>query len=87
MEQEIIKWIGTCFLTMSGIAVSINIKWATQWYAYAGFLSGHIIWSVFAVILEEWALLAMNIVFCLIDIYAIYCRIKHSLKNQIPQES
>ena len=86
MESEIIKWIATAFLTVSGVLVSFSVKWATEWWPYAGFLIGHIIWSIFSITMNEWALLAMNVVFIFIDIYAIYIRLI-TINNPIGEEN
>jgi hypothetical protein len=75
MENELFKWLATLFMSISGITVSINVKWSTKWWAYIGFFIGHVIWAIFSIIMEEWALLALNVFFAFLDIYAIIIRI------------
>lgn len=80
MESEIVKWIGTIFLAISGIVISVSPKYAAEWWAFVGFLFGHIIWSIMAIIAEDYSLLVMNLLFLVLDIYAIHIRINNKLE-------
>lgn len=74
-RDEILKWLATGFITLSALQVSFNLEWAMQWWAFLGFFTGHIIWSVFAIKMREWPLLALNFTFIFIDAYAMFIRI------------
>ena len=74
MESEILKWTGTLFLGISALLVSFNMKWAEQWWAFVGFLIGHIIWTYSAIQMQDMPLIALNVGFMLVDLYAIYLR-------------
>jgi hypothetical protein len=81
-EFELFKWSATAFITISAILVSFNIKWATEWWAYVGFLIGHIIWAAAAWYMEEWALLWLNGSFIFVDFYAIYIRLNKEIGDK-----
>lgn len=81
-EFELLKWGATFFITISAILVSFNIKWATEWWAYVGFLVGHVIWSFAAWHIDEPALLWLNIAFIFVDFYAIYIRINKKIGEE-----
>lgn len=72
--DEISKWSATTFMTISAILVSFKIEWSAVWWAFIGFLVGHVIWSWYAVKTKEWALFTLNFVFIFIDLYAILIR-------------
>ncbi len=73
-EFEILKWMATAFIVVSALQVSLNINWASKWWAYVGFTLGRIAWSYFAYIMQDWPLLGLNASFICIDIYAMYIR-------------
>jgi hypothetical protein len=74
-QIEVSKWVATSFMTISAILVSFSVELALTWWAFVGFFVGHIIWSVFAFKVKDWALFALNFFFLFIDIYAITIRI------------
>jgi hypothetical protein len=80
--EELLKWAATAFITLSAIQVSFNVRWSTEWWAYVGFLIGHIIWTFAAFWMKEWALLFLNASFILVDSYAIYIRINKQTGEQ-----
>ena len=74
MENEILKWAATAFITLSALQVSLKIQWSSAWWAYIGFVIGHVCWAIAAIIMKEWALLVLNGSFIFLDLYAIYIR-------------
>jgi len=75
MDIETIKWLATIMLTMGAVFVSLSVKLSTVWWPYVCFLIGHIIWTIAAFKLQEMALLVLNVVFIVIDCYAILLRL------------
>lgn len=74
MNLSVIKWSGTFFMTLSAVAVSFSVQWAEQWWAFVGFLIGHMLWTYSSVKMKEWALFSLNFSFIFVDIYAILLR-------------
>ena len=73
--QSWIKWMGSFFVTLSGLAVTLSPEVALQPHVFFTFLVGHITWSVLAFRMKEWALLYLNVFFCIIDIIGITIRL------------
>jgi hypothetical protein len=76
-SDEIIKWLGTIFIVISALLVSVRVQWSSAWWAYVGFAVGHVIWAFSAWFLQEWALFWLNIFFIFVDSYAIHIRINN----------
>lgn len=74
ISAEQAKWLATIAMMISAILVSFKIEWATVWWAFVGFLVGHVIWCWAAVKMREWALFSLNFSFIFVDLYAILIR-------------
>jgi len=76
MENEILKWIGTLFMSISAIQVSFSVAGSSRFQSYIGFAVGHTIWAYIAYDTNEWALFTLNAGFLLVDFYAVKIRTK-----------
>lgn len=73
--QETVKWMATIFMTLSAMTVSFSVSLSASAFVFSGFLLGHILWGLSAYAMREKALLALNVGFIPIDIYAIWIRL------------
>ena len=73
--QVAFKWLATAFMAISALTVSFSVEWAGCSIAFVGFLMGHILWAMSAVPMKENALLALNVGFIPVDLYAMYIRL------------
>lgn len=73
--NQTLRWIGTTLIVSSGIAVSVSLTQAILPWAYIGFLVGHGIWAVQALLMKEQSLFALNVFLGLIDTYAVVIRL------------
>ena len=79
--EEILKWVATILITYSAITVSSSTVWATKWWAFIGFLLGHIIWSISAWYMQDHPLFVLNVVFIFVDFYAMWIRINTKIRR------
>lgn len=75
LRDTILQWTGTALITFSALLVSFSVELALVWWAFLGFLLGHIIWTVMAIDMRNWPLLGLNATFIFIDLYAMIIRI------------
>ena len=81
MDIEAIKWIATLSMAMGALLVSISVHLSSLWWPYMGFLIGHILWTFAALWAHEIALLTLNVIFIIIDLYAILLRLNIIRRN------
>jgi len=74
-KTEAFKWFGNLTAYISAILVSFSVHLANDPLTFIGFLISHVIWSVIALRMREWALFGLNFCFIPIDIYAIWIRL------------
>lgn len=75
LYQSILKWTGNLFVGGAVIIFSIAPEIGFEPSLLAMFLVGHIIWSVMALAIKEYELLALNVFFCLMDTYGFFIRL------------
>ena len=73
--NNLLKWIGTSFTALSAIIIAIEPSIALTWTPFVGYGIGAIIWLYAAIKDKEWALAALNLLFVIVDLYAISIRL------------
>lgn len=70
-----LKWIATAFVVFSAIVITIFPTSGLHIYPFVCFLTGHIIWAIFATLMKEWSLFFLNFCFIIIDAAGVVIRI------------
>lgn len=73
--QEAIRWLATASIMFSALIISFSIPLSTQAPPFLGFLIGHLLWVMVGVIQRDKPIIALNIFFIPIDIYAMSIRL------------
>ena len=73
--QQMIKWIANIGMSISAIIISFSTELTSLPIVFVGFLVGHILWALSALSTRDNALIALNIGFIPIDLYAMYIRL------------
>lgn len=73
--RDSIKWFGTALFGIGAIALSISPKLALELWPFIAFLVGHTIWATTGILARDRAIIALNMMYIPLDIYAIFTRI------------
>ena len=72
--RENMKWIGTVLFAIGAISISVSPVFATEWWPFAAFFFGHIIWLTVGLLMKDKAIVFMNMMYLPFDIYAVMMR-------------
>lgn len=75
MITNCLKWFATLTVVSAAFLFTVWPNLGHQWWLLGMFLTGHIIWVIFAIVMKEWALLALNAAFVPIDLYGVLIRL------------
>jgi len=73
-SDQYVKWSANIPIILSAVLVSVSPTLMNRWWAFLGFLFGHVVWTSSAIYSGDVALLALNGSFILLDLYAIIIR-------------
>jgi hypothetical protein len=73
---QFIKWFGTGLFALGAFYVSIKPDTSTKLWPFVLFLFGHLIWAASGVIMKDEAIVALNLMYVPLDLYAIFIRFK-----------
>ena len=69
------KWTGTILTMCAAIFIAVSLEIAQEPWPFMIYLVGAFIWSYSAILMRDWALLGMNLLFIGTDTYAIIIRL------------
>jgi hypothetical protein len=73
--QEIVKWVATSFIVISAMAISFSVPLSMHIGPFVGFFIGHILWIIVGSVQRDRPIIALNVFFIPIDIYAMMIRL------------
>ena len=73
--QQVLKWLATAIVVTAAYLFTVYPELGLESWLLAMFLIGHIIWTVFAAIMKDWALFGLNLAFVPIDLYGVIIRL------------
>lgn len=75
MNQNIIKWGGNILIMISALTIAFFPQVALHWPAFAGYVTGAVVWTWFAYKIKDYPLMFLNLFYVGIDVYAILIRL------------
>jgi len=69
------KWFATFGVCASAFVVSFSVEMSMEPQAFYGFFIAHVVWIVAALAMRDKPLIALNVFFLFVDIYAIIIRL------------
>ena len=69
------KWLGTFMTMTAAIVIAVSLDFAQQPWPFVIYLGGAFIWSYSAILMRDWPLLCLNLLFIATDTYAISIRL------------
>ena len=73
--QQGVKWAANIFIFISAIMISVSLEIAAQPYAFIGFFIAHILWVWAAIVIKDKPLIALNVFFLPMDLWAMWIRL------------
>ncbi|MDP3008248.1 MAG: hypothetical protein Q8N30_04155 [Methylococcales bacterium] len=73
--KETAKWSGTVLFMVGSFLISAVPSLGMVWWPFFTFFVGHILWSIAGIMMKDRAVLALNIMYLPIDVYAICIRL------------
>lgn len=77
--QNIFKWTATSLICTAAIIITIWPQGALLPHPFIIFLIGHTIWTIFAFLMKDWALTALNLFFICLDTVGVIIRMSTTL--------
>lgn len=71
---ECFKWTGTGLFAIGAMVISVLPSIATQYWPFALFLIGHVMWTIAGLATKDRAVLAVNAMYIPFDLYAVIIR-------------
>lgn len=73
--KESLKWLATLIVVAAAMIITFFPNAGLHIQPFIMFLIGHVIWSIFAVVMKEWSLFFLNSCFIIIDVIGVIIRL------------